>query len=73
MAVRAKFNVVRLSQISSDGYEIVLTPVTSGSKENESFYRWTPSDEIKLMTVNEEAVKEFEYGKPYYIDFTKAE
>lgn len=65
--------VVRISQVSIDGYEIVLTPVTSGSKENESFYRLTPGGQINLMTVNSDAVKEFEYGKPYYIDFTKAE
>lgn len=35
--MRARFTVVRISQVSADGYEIVLTPVTSGSKENESF------------------------------------
>ncbi len=73
MAVRAKFNVDRISRVSADGFEIVLTPVMSGLKENESFYRWTPGGEIKLMTVSAESVKEFEYGKPYYIDFTEAE
>ena len=73
MTVRAKFTVYRIAQVSADGYEIVLVPVTSGSKENEEFYKYTPSGEIKLMTVNVEAAKQFEYGKPYYIDFTKAE
>lgn len=71
-AVRAKFRVESIIKRQS-GSTIELWPVTSGSKENEQFYRYTPGGRIELSTVNDEAAKRFEVGKEYYIDFTPAE
>ena len=75
--VRAKFKVIRIER--SKGWNninevqtIVLTPVTSGSRENKAFYAATPTGETKLATVNAEAAKEFDLGAEFYVDFTPA-
>lgn len=79
MTVRAKF-IVESKQETYSGQgsteplvTIVLRPVITGSKENEEFFRHTPSGELKLGTLNKNAAEQFELGKAYYIDFTKAE
>ena len=74
--VRAKFRVEAITPgniTDGVGKSITLTPVTTGSKENEEFYRWTPGGNILLSTVNEAAASQFEIGKEYYVDFTAAE
>ena len=55
---------------------LILTPVYGNgdpSHENTKFWKASPSGEIRLGTVNEQAWKQFELGAEYYIDFTKAE
>ena len=75
--VRAKFTVQSISQNNPENPEerssISLSPVTSGSKENEEFYKWTPVGSILLSTINEAAASQFEVGKSYYVDFSAAE
>ena len=44
--------------------------VVSGSPENESFFRWTPSGQLSLGVVRG---GQFEVGKEYYLDITPAE
>jgi hypothetical protein len=75
--VRAKFYVSSIKKVgamrSTDiGTVVEMLPVTSGSAENEQFYKWTPGGKLELATVNDEAAKQFEVGKEYYIDFTPA-
>lgn len=70
--VRAKFKCTE-KKIKEVGEEVVLQPVTSGSNENESFYKHTPYGAIALGILNADASKEFEVGKEYYVDFTKVE
>lgn len=53
-------------------YSIRLSPVVSGSPENEQFYKWTPGGSVHLFTINEAAAKQFEVGKEFYVDFTPA-
>jgi hypothetical protein len=72
MVVRAKFKCVELTQ-TENGEKIKLIPVSSGSKENENFFKWTPYGSIEIGTINTEAAKEFNVGKQYYVDFTLAE
>lgn len=67
MSVRAKFkcdNVI-------DG-TVKLSPVVGGSAENDSFFSATPWGEIRIGTVNEAALAQFEPGAEYYVDFNKA-
>lgn len=73
MTVRAKFKVEAVTHRSGDAYTVELWPVTSGSEENAKFYKWTPSGKIELQTINASAADQFEVGREYYIDFTKAE
>jgi Asp-tRNA(Asn)/Glu-tRNA(Gln) amidotransferase B subunit len=73
MIVRAKFNVSSITR-TTGGHTITLSPVTSGSKENESFYKYTPGGSIVLSTINDSAVEAFgNPGDSFYVDFTKAE
>jgi hypothetical protein len=75
MTVRAKFKcrAVELYADPKGSGCVKLSPVISGSEENKKFYQYTPSGEIVLMTVNPDAMKEFDPGAEYYIDFTRAE
>lgn len=69
--IRAKFNVAEITKYGNGGgANIVLMPVVSGSEENKSFWKYTPSGKIELNITEPGA--EFELGE-YYIDFTKAE
>ncbi len=72
--VRAKFKVTAIEPNTGggDGKSITLFPVTGGSVENESFYKYTPGGSILLSTINEEAAKQFEVGKEFYVDFSEA-
>ncbi len=70
---RAKFKVTEVTEREGGGHEVKLLPVTGGSPENESFYKWTPGGNISLGTINEEAAKQFKPGKEFYVDFTPAE
>ena len=73
MAVRCKFQVT-YKVPSQDGAadRIVLSPVTSGSKENEAFFKATPGGTLEFWTVNKEAAAQLQQGKAYYIDITEA-
>jgi hypothetical protein len=75
MKVRAKFKCVSKNTVQySDGdAQIFLLPVSEGSEENEKFYSGTPAGQIELLTINEEAAKQFIVNKEYYVDFTLAE
>lgn len=79
--VRAKFvveSITELPEAQAEGgprvnSNISLRAVTNGSKENEQFFRWTPSANIQLNVVNPEAAKAFKQGQEFYVDFTPAE
>lgn len=70
--IRAKFLVSEVIQTIPGG-KIKLMPVTSGSPENEQFFKWTPYGQIEIGTINPEVIKQFEPGKEFYIDFTAVE
>ena len=71
--VRAKFKCDSITKYAITGGDVKLSPVIDGSKENKEFYKWTPSGEFILKTVNEDAFVQFIPGKEYYIDFTLVE
>jgi len=52
---------------------VVFYPVTDGSKENEEFWKYTPIGALEFTTSNQEAAKQFEVGKEYYIDIKEVE
>ena len=71
MKLRAKFKVRSVTSFEH-GNEVCLVPVTNGSPENEAFFKWTPSGEIKMGLVNEDQAKMFTPSAELYIDFTPA-
>jgi len=78
MSVRAKFrceSIVTSPNIQppDENLKVIkLRAVTSGSPENDSFFKLTPSGEISLATVNAEASAQFTEGAEYFVDFTPA-
>lgn len=77
MKVRAKFTVQEIRTHKAwNGPGLMgtvrLIPVTGGSEENASFYAATPGGSIELGTVNEAALKVFNVGDEFYVDFTPA-
>ena len=75
--VRAKFKVYAIEASSWGGDKKLVTvklrPVTSGSPENKAFYEASPSGDMTLGTLNEEASKQFSLNQEFYVDFTPAE
>jgi hypothetical protein len=70
--VRAKFKVDETAK-NTWAERVTLTPVVSGSPENEAFFKTTPSGKIEMQIKNPEAMKQFEPGKEFYVDFTPVE
>lgn len=69
MSVRAKFRCTK-----KDDQVIKFEPVTSGSKENESFFKYTPGGELRFDGLaNPAAAAQFAEGKEYYLDITEAD
>jgi hypothetical protein len=78
MSVKAKFicNTISKSKFSKQdcgSAKVILTPVTSGTDENEEFWQHTPSGYLEMTIKNEVAEKYFEVGEEYYLTFEKAE
>jgi hypothetical protein len=46
--------------------------VTSGSPENDEFFKWTPTGHIALSTINPAAAEQFEVGALYFVEFVRA-
>lgn len=72
--VRAKFKVENVLEEGGEGARtVVLRPVYGdGKTENAQYWRYTPSGEIRLGTVNEAAWSQFKTGQEFYVDFTPA-
>lgn len=68
--VRAKFVVDSITQ-HRGGKTVVLVPVTTGSEENKSFWKYTPTGKLEMfMNEGVEAADSFQVHQEYYIDFT---
>lgn len=73
MSVRAKMRCESIeASADGEGGTVTLSPVISGSEENEQFYRWTPGGGVSLSTINQQAMDQFEIGKEYYVDISPA-
>jgi hypothetical protein len=51
--------------------EYEFTPVTGGTPEDKSFWKWTPSGKLNFACLNPNV--NFEPGKTYYLDISEAE
>jgi hypothetical protein len=68
----AKFKVNSVTKFSLGQAEAKLSAVTSGSEENKSFNKYTPSGDLRIMIDNPAAVDFFEPGQDYLLEFKKA-
>lgn len=50
---------------------VKLTPVQGD--ENKTWSQWTPGGSVELSITNPEAIKAFEVGKDYFVDFSPVE
>lgn len=74
MAVRAKFQCNSINKSADNSSAVVnMMAVTTGSAENESWSKYTPSGQLQMVISNPAAVEYFEQGKEYYIDIQPAE
>ena len=72
MTVRCKFVVESVTKTRYGSAIIKMTPVTTGSEENKKFWEYTPCGSFEISTTNTSAVEQFEIGKEYYFDISKA-
>lgn len=74
MSVRAKFTCEAIEpDTDGAGATIRMSPVITGSAENEQFFKYTPGGQLVLSTVNQAAVEQFAVGKSFYVDISPAE
>jgi hypothetical protein len=71
MTVRAKFVCTEKTE-TKDGYRIKAQPVYAGSEENDKYFKFTPSGNLDLGTINEAAAAEYKPGQEFYLDMTQA-
>lgn len=74
--VRGKFQLIKISEhiYNKNGKELVFNAVYRGQDENDENTRYhtaTPSGKIEMFVDNVEALKAFELGSFYYVDFNK--
>lgn len=72
MAVRLKVVCVEVAKFPDAVAKVRFTAVTSGSEENKSFFKYTPSANLEFNTINVSAASEFEPGKSYYVTLEQA-
>lgn len=73
MSIRAKFRVHSVSQENAESQSVRLHPVYTGSDENKSFSKFTPSGELQMSITNPAAQGFFVNGREYYLDITPAD
>jgi len=71
MKVRAKFHCNEVQEVG--GVVRFSTLYDDSIPEDVKFSQSTPCGDIEMTIDNEEALKRFEPGKSYYVDFTPAD
>jgi len=85
---RAKFKLIKITKtltmeqdpqtkawdVPAATWDLEFTTVMGESAENKSFFRWSPSGQIVLRTVNPDVVRtmDAELNHEFYVDFTPA-
>jgi hypothetical protein len=74
MSVRAKMRLTSIQQHEwNQGQTKTLRfqcEYDTTTPEDQRFQKATPSGEIQMMVDNPEALKQFELGRHYYVDFS---
>lgn len=67
--IRAKFKVDKITN-DVNGSVLEASPVTCGSSENETFFKLTPFGNLRMGTLNEDAIGQLKQGQEFYMDIT---
>lgn len=70
--MRAKMRLISITDYGTEAKELKFNAVTNGSKEDNTFCRFTPSGELRLYVDNPPAIEGMKVGDSFYLDFTKA-
>lgn len=77
--MRAKMRLNSVAENDGYGQTLFFSAVykkdgypEDGSDENNSFARWTPQAELKMVVNNPELFGQFTQGQEFYLDFTLA-
>ena len=77
--MRAKMQVESTKDFGNSRQEVVLHPVCgnkpfgpNGESEDNTFARYSPSGELKLMISNPDLAGKIKPGQKFYVDFTEA-
>lgn len=77
--MRAKMRVVGIEQPNNASETLIFSAVAKndgypadGSDENNTFARWTPSAELRMLIANPALIGKFTVGQEFYVDFTEA-
>lgn len=77
--MRAKLKVANVSQNTDGSENLLFTAVyksdgypADGSDENNTFAKFTPSAEFKMLVNNPALAGKFVLGQEFYVDFTPA-
>jgi len=70
--IRAKFKVSAITSFEHGQKEVLLNAVSGGSPENQSFNKYTPRGELKMVVDNPELTDFFTPGDEVFLDFIKA-
>lgn len=77
--MRAKFEVRDVSTPYEGAEELTFSAVTDkpfdpdGMSDDNSFSKWTPSGELRMVVTNPNLLGKLEIGQKFYLDFTPAE
>jgi len=58
------FESLKFSAVSANQYPV------DGSDENNTFAKWTPSADLKMVITNPALFGKFHVGQEFYVDFT---
>jgi hypothetical protein len=70
MTTRCKFKCDSVTHFAQGQFNVHMTPVIGGSKENEDFWKYTPAGSIEFHCLNEKV--KFTPGKEYFLDIIEA-
>jgi hypothetical protein len=70
--VQCKFKCI-YKRDENGGAFVQLDPVTTGSRENEEFFHYTPYGKFEMGTINPDAADQFQVGKEYIITINETQ
>lgn len=70
--IKAKFKCTEVRTPTETSEQVKFGVVTTGSKENETFSKFTPSGSLDLTITNEELLGHFKVDKEYFVNIVEA-